>query len=183
MQQYHPAGIPYRHTLDAFLAVYREGVRGSASGTSSAAGVKALWRGVDVTTYRGIVVSASQIAAYDQFKQTFKKRGILQEGIGLHMAASMLAGFVSSATSNPIGQFRFVSFRLTWAILHHGGKLEVRSDECFTLSDVIKVRIHNDKERRYRGVVHCMRVTAREGPLAFYKGFGMCWARVSACIQ
>jgi hypothetical protein len=42
------------------------------------------------------------------------------------------------------------------------------------------VRIHGDKERRYKGAFDCVRTTLRnEGPLAFYKGFSMTWARVS----
>lgn len=37
----------------------------------------------------------------------------------------------------------------------------------------------NDKERQLSGIVDCVRKTVtREGPLAFYKGFGMCWTRV-----
>jgi hypothetical protein len=48
---------------------------------------------------------------------------------------------------------------------------------------VIKVRVHSDKERRYKGVFDCVRVMLKnEGPMAFYKGFGMCWARVSWSI-
>ena len=38
----------------------------------------------------------------------------------------------------------------------------------------------NDSARAYKGVPDCVRtIITREGPLAFYKGFGMCWARVS----
>ena len=38
----------------------------------------------------------------------------------------------------------------------------------------------NDSERVYKGVPDWVRtIMRREGPLAFYKGFGMCWARVS----
>ncbi|KDN50771.1 hypothetical protein RSAG8_01269, partial [Rhizoctonia solani AG-8 WAC10335] len=45
--------------------------------------------------------------------------------------------------------------------------------------DVIKVRLMNDHERMYRGVTDCIVKTFRkEGPLAYYKGFGMCWIRV-----
>jgi hypothetical protein len=55
----------------------------------------------------------------------------------------------------------------------------VVADEASDL-DVVKVRVMNDKERRYKGVVDCVRqITAHEGILGFYKGFGMCWARVS----
>lgn len=47
--------------------------------------------------------------------------------------------------------------------------------------DVVKVRLMNDKERRYQGVSDCVKqIVQKEGPKAFYKGFGMCWARVSA---
>ncbi|KAJ1307262.1 hypothetical protein OPQ81_001375 [Rhizoctonia solani] len=47
--------------------------------------------------------------------------------------------------------------------------------------DVIKVRLMNDHERVYRGVVDCIIKTLRkEGPLAYYKGFGMCWIRLGS---
>jgi hypothetical protein len=96
---YPPSGKPYRHTLDAFIAVYREGTAASPG----LGGVKALWRGVDATTYRGLVLSTSQICAYDQAKQSLKSHGIMQEGIGLHIVASSLAGFICTVTSTPIG--------------------------------------------------------------------------------
>lgn len=106
MQQAYPSGkLPYRHTFDAFAAVYRDGVVASSSGHSAVAGLKALWRGVDATTYRGIIVSASQISSYDQIKQSLKRRGVFEEGFQLHMVASVFAGFVSSVASNPIGLF------------------------------------------------------------------------------
>lgn len=41
----------------------------------------------------------------------------------------------------------------------------------------------NDKERQYQGVSDCVKqMIQKEGPKAFYKGFGMCWARVRAPI-
>ncbi|CAE6413758.1 unnamed protein product [Rhizoctonia solani] len=47
--------------------------------------------------------------------------------------------------------------------------------------DVIKVRLMNDHERMYRGVSDCVIKTLRkEGPLAYYKGFGMCWIRLGS---
>ena len=48
-----------------------------------------------------------------------------------------------------------------------------------SMTDVVKVRVMNDKERQFKGISDCVRTFLRkEGPLAFYKGFGMCWARV-----
>ncbi|XP_052363652.1 mitochondrial dicarboxylate carrier-like [Oncorhynchus keta] len=35
--------------------------------------------------------------------------------------------------------------------------------------DVMKTRLMNSKGE-YSGVIHCLRVTAKEGPMAFYKG-------------
>ena len=49
--------------------------------------------------------------------------------------------------------------------------------------DVVKVRLMNDKHREFSGVFHCVKnVLTHEGPLAFYKGFGMCWARVRVAL-
>ncbi|KAI0303464.1 mitochondrial carrier [Multifurca ochricompacta] len=137
MQAYYPTGPPYRSTRHAFASVWREG------------GLRALYRGTDATTIRGVVLSVSQICAYDQLKQSLKRRGAMQEGLGLHFTASMFAGFICSVTSNPV--------------------------------DVVKVRVMNDKERRYKSVLDCVRTILRqEGPMAFYKGFSMCWARLGA---
>ncbi len=48
-------------------------------------------------------------------------------------------------------------------------------------TDVVKVRLMTDTHRELNGVLHCVRsILVHEGPLAFFKGFGMCWGRVSA---
>ncbi|KAG9114433.1 hypothetical protein FRC07_007665, partial [Ceratobasidium sp. 392] len=47
--------------------------------------------------------------------------------------------------------------------------------------DVIKVRLMNDRARTYNGILDCiLKTTHNEGPLAFYKGFGMCWIRLGS---
>ena len=51
--------------------------------------------------------------------------------------------------------------------------------------DVVKVRVMNDRERQFKTVFDCVRIILKqEGPMAFYKGFSMCWARVhfTACV-
>lgn len=49
--------------------------------------------------------------------------------------------------------------------------------------DVVKVRLMTDKHRQINGVVHCVKnILLHEGPLAFYKGFGMCWGRVRSFV-
>ncbi|KAH9024909.1 hypothetical protein EDB84DRAFT_1564254 [Lactarius hengduanensis] len=74
MQAHYPAGSPYRSTQ------------------------RALYRWTDATTLRGVVLSVSQICAYDQLKQSPKRRGVMQECLALHFTASMLAGFICSTT-------------------------------------------------------------------------------------
>ena len=110
MQAHYPAGSPYRSTRHAFASVWREG------------GLRALYRGTDATTLRGVVLSVSQICAYDQLKQSLKRRGVMQEGLALHFTASMFAGFICSVTSNPVGSFvhgsSFLSFFIfTWVVV------------------------------------------------------------------
>ena len=153
MQAHYPEGSPYRSTRHAFASVWREG------------GLRALYRGTDATTLRGVVLSVSQICAYDQLKQSLKRRGVMQEGLALHFTASMFAGFICSVTSNPVGSF-IALFSLVIGL------------KCARV-DVVKVRVMNDKERKFKSVLDCVRTMLRqEGPMAFYKGFSMCWARV-----
>ncbi|EMD37743.1 hypothetical protein CERSUDRAFT_114376 [Gelatoporia subvermispora B] len=102
MQAYYPAGSPYRNMRHAFASIWQEGARATKSNSSVVGGLQALYRGVDATTVRGIVLSVSQICSYDQIKQTLKKKEIMEEGIGLHFTASMFAGLFCSITSNPV---------------------------------------------------------------------------------
>ncbi|KZT65923.1 mitochondrial carrier [Daedalea quercina L-15889] len=149
MQAYYPSGSPFKNMRHAFRTIWKEGTGPTASSGAGSVlgGLRALYRGVNPTTMRGIVLSVSQICSYDQAKQVLKRREIMQEGVGLHFVASMFAGLVCSITSNPV--------------------------------DVVKVRLMNDSGREFRGVSDCVRnIVTREGPLTFYKGFGMCWARL-----
>jgi Mitochondrial carrier protein len=180
MQTYYPEGSPYLSTRHAFATVWREG----AQPPSILGGLRSLYRGTSATTIRGMILSTSQICSYDQIKQTFKKKGLMQEGFNLHFTCSMIAGYGSafrhvilqidvlepfslfcSITSNPVGEL-ICSVALV-SLMFDG------------VVDVVKVRIMNDKERQYRGVVDCVKtIMVKEGPLAFWKGFSMCWARV-----
>ena len=93
MQAYYPHGNPYKNTRHAFVSVFREGVNSStARGVPILDGLGALYKGVIPTTVRGVVLSASQICSYDQVKQTLKRNGIFEEGIKLHVTASLFAG-------------------------------------------------------------------------------------------
>ena len=100
MQAHYPNGSPYLNMRHAFATIYREGAL-TATGVQlpALAGIRSLWRGVEPTTIRGIILSTSQICSYDQVKQTLKKQGIMEEGFGLHLTASLFAGLVSKSSS------------------------------------------------------------------------------------
>jgi hypothetical protein len=49
-----------------------------------------------------MIVTASQLASYDQAKEMILEKGLMSDEIGTHVAASFLAGFVASVASNPI---------------------------------------------------------------------------------
>ncbi|KAG9114444.1 hypothetical protein FRC07_007649, partial [Ceratobasidium sp. 392] len=124
-------------------SVYAEG------GGTLVGGLRSLWRGTAATVTRGAVITTAQIGSYDHFKQEVKNRGLMEEGVSLHLASSLFAGLVCSVASNPV--------------------------------DVIKVRLMNDRARAYNGILDCiLKTTHNEGPLAFYKGFGMCWIRLGS---
>lgn len=79
----------YKSVVDAIgQIVNREGFGG-------------LWRGSWLAVNRAMIVTASQLAAYDQVKETMIARGT-PDGIGTHAAASLVAGLVAAVTSNPI---------------------------------------------------------------------------------
>ncbi|KAI5076102.1 hypothetical protein GOP47_0008167 [Adiantum capillus-veneris] len=65
-------------------------------------GVRVLWRGSALTMQRAMVVTASQLATYDQAKESLARRRLLPPGIATHVVASCAAGLVASLASNPI---------------------------------------------------------------------------------
>ncbi|CAN1216232.1 Mitochondrial uncoupling protein 4 [Linum perenne] len=65
-------------------------------------GVGSLWRGSSMTVNRAMLVTASQLASYDQFKEMILEKGIMGDGMGTHVTASFAAGFVAAVASNPV---------------------------------------------------------------------------------
>ena len=61
-------------------------------------GIASLWRGSALTVNRAMIVTASQLASYDQVKEMILEK----DGIGTHVTASFAAGFVALMASNPI---------------------------------------------------------------------------------
>ncbi|CAG9129556.1 unnamed protein product [Plutella xylostella] len=78
----------YRNVFNALGRITRE------------EGVRTLWRGTGATVSRAMVVNAAQLGTYSQARQMLLP--YLGEGILLHFSASMVAGLVTVAASQPL---------------------------------------------------------------------------------
>ncbi|KAK9112874.1 hypothetical protein Scep_020393 [Stephania cephalantha] len=108
-------------------------------------GVTSLWRGSALTVNRAMIVTASQLATYDQIKETIVGRGWLGDGLGTHVCASFTAGFVAAVASNPVDVIK---------------------------TRVMNMKVEAGAAPPYGGAVDCAVKTVRaEGVMALYKGF------------
>ncbi|XP_073151414.1 mitochondrial uncoupling protein 5-like [Henckelia pumila] len=108
-------------------------------------GVASLWRGSSLTVNRAMLVTASQLASYDQFKETILEKGLMKDGLGTHVAASFGAGFVASVVSNPVDVIK---------------------------TRVMNMKVEPGMAPPYHGALDCVMKTVRaEGAMALYKGF------------
>ncbi|KAL9160753.1 hypothetical protein ABFS82_08G221300 [Erythranthe guttata] len=62
---------------------------------SRSEGIGSLWRGSSLTVNRAMLVTASQLASYDQFKELILEKRLMNDGLGTHVTASFGAGFVA----------------------------------------------------------------------------------------
>ena len=122
----------YRNGADALFRVARE------------EGAFALWRGCGPTVNRAMIVTASQMAVYDQSKHYILEHTSLSDGLVTQTGAAFSAGGVAALTSNPID-------------LAKSRLMSMKADERGQMP--------------YTGTFDCIAKTIRrEGPLALYKG-------------
>ncbi|KAB1203899.1 Mitochondrial uncoupling protein 4 [Morella rubra] len=108
-------------------------------------GVASLWRGSALTVNRAMIVTASQLASYDQFKEMILERHLMKDGLGTHVTASFAAGFVAAVASNPVDVIK---------------------------TRVMNMKVEPGAVPPYNGPLDCAMKTIRaEGPMALYKGF------------
>ncbi|KAI3508878.1 hypothetical protein L1887_23898 [Cichorium endivia] len=79
-----------------------KGVADAISRMVKQEGVTSLWRGSALTVNRAMIVTAAQLASYDQIKETILSKGVMVDGLGTHVTASFAAGFVAAVASNPV---------------------------------------------------------------------------------
>ena len=80
----------YAHVFDALARIVRE------------EGVSKLWRGAVPTATRAMIVNAAQMPTYSQAKQAIISTGTMEQGLPLHIVASLIAALVTTAVSLPV---------------------------------------------------------------------------------
>ncbi|KAG0610687.1 hypothetical protein M758_7G083900 [Ceratodon purpureus] len=108
-------------------------------------GVLSLWTGSAPTVTRAMLVTAAQLATYDQIKDTITENRLVPEGLATQVVASCGAGVLASVASNPIDVVK---------------------------TRVMNMKTVAGEAPPYRGALDCAVKTVRaEGPMALYKGF------------
>jgi len=128
----------YKNAFDAMRRVVAE------------EGIFTLWRGCGPTVQRGMVITAAQLAVYDDAKAKILSLGY-RDGFPIHFTASMIAAAVASLVSNPI---------------------DVAKTRLQSMTP------GPDGNFPYKGLLDCFIKTVRsEGPIGLYKGLGPTFAR------
>ncbi|EEP81579.1 conserved hypothetical protein [Uncinocarpus reesii 1704] len=65
-------------------------------------GVASLFRGVWPNSLRAVCMTAAQLATYDEFKQICMEHLGMDDNVGTHLTASVMAGFVATTLCSPI---------------------------------------------------------------------------------
>ncbi|KAI9355404.1 mitochondrial carrier domain-containing protein [Zopfochytrium polystomum] len=111
-------------------------------------GIASLYRGVQATAIRASLLTSGQLASYDETKYLMKKYGIMQEGLNLHVVASIVAGLVACTVCAPAD---IIKTRLLGQ--SRGAGLD-------------------PTHPHYRGFVHCFTSIVRtEGVLTLFRGW------------
>lgn len=80
----------YKHAIDGILRMVKE------------EGVGTLFRGVGANSMRAVLMTASQLASYDAFKNLLLDRGNMKDNLVTHFSASFLAGLVATTVCSPV---------------------------------------------------------------------------------
>ncbi|KAL9542233.1 hypothetical protein MBANPS3_008719 [Mucor bainieri] len=80
----------YKHAIDGIIRISKE------------EGTTALFRGLGPNINRAILMTSSQCVSYDMFKGILLNHTPMQDGIGLHLTSSILAGLVATTVCSPV---------------------------------------------------------------------------------
>ncbi|XP_010240838.1 PREDICTED: mitochondrial substrate carrier family protein ucpB [Nelumbo nucifera] len=118
---------------------------------ASEEGIQAFWKGVGPAMGRAAMLTASQLASYDESKRALIRWTPLEEGFHLHLISSSIAGTISTLVTAPIDMIK------------------------------TRLMLQRESKRvgGYKNGFHCAyQVMLTEGPRALYKGGFAIFARL-----
>ncbi|KAJ6260240.1 hypothetical protein Dda_4464 [Drechslerella dactyloides] len=80
----------YKNAIDGLIKMVRQ------------EGVTSLFRGVGPNSGRGALMTASQLASYDEFKMLLLRSGMFEDNLVTHFTASTMAGGVATLICSPV---------------------------------------------------------------------------------
>ena len=92
----HDAALPpserrnYKNAVDGLVRMTKD------------EGIRSLFRGIWPNSVRALLMTASQLASYDGFKDAILTHTRLDDNLGTHFTASFLAGFVATTICSPV---------------------------------------------------------------------------------
>jgi hypothetical protein len=113
-------------------------------------GLRGLWRGFSPTVQRGVLLTMTQLPAYDHSKHTLLQLEVMEEGRPLHFVCSIFAGIVTAAVTSPVDVAK------TRIMVMSDGKAGYPLGMVRVLGDIIR----------------------NEGLRGLYKGFNPNWVRI-----
>lgn len=95
----------YRNVFDGLYRILRE------------EGVLSMFRGCSPNIARGLLMTAGQIASYDQAKQMMLQSGFFHDNVGTHFGASLFAALVAATVTSPVDvvKTRIMSAKTTYS--------------------------------------------------------------------
>jgi len=122
----------YKNVFNALIRISRE------------EGFFTMWRGVQPTVIRAMILNMAQLAGYSQSKYLLLTTGYFQDNMKTHFVASLISGFFSTAVSIPV---------------------DITKTRLQTMKTV-------DGVYPYSGTLDCaVKVIRMEGIFALWKGF------------
>eukprot|EP01006_Ploeotia_vitrea_P050251 TRINITY_DN67435_c5_g4_i2.p1 TRINITY_DN67435_c5_g4~~TRINITY_DN67435_c5_g4_i2.p1 ORF type:complete len:132 (-),score=59.68 TRINITY_DN67435_c5_g4_i2:55-450(-) len=103
---------------------------------------------------RNSIISAAELATYDEVKTRLLASGLFEDNIGTHLMSGVAAGFVATMVGSPVD---------------------------VTKTRVMNQRIGPNGEKQYKHAFDCMyQIAKKEGFGGFYKGVMPNFARIAS---
>ena len=135
-------------------------------------GARALWAGVSAGVARSAVLTAAQVAVYDEAKQALRRLGqaysvfsaLGRDGLVLQVTTAMVAGVVSTTATNPFDLL----------------KTRQMNARCATSSATARAPGRQPAARVTNPTLWggLRQIVREEGPSALLRGWGAAWLRV-----